>query len=261
MFNFEKAQCLHPTLHEPTFARELDEVYAGDKDAYKNFVVRMVLAISMQKLDTQYAGLADSYYLAAMTKIEAVIQLKDTRTLQCLILIGLYSLLTPTRTATYYIVGLATRLCQQLGLTEERTIVQGVSMGIVDPLQMDMRRRLAWIVLAMEFGLSHSLGRPNGFATGNDHVDIGFFETIDDEYITSEGILPALPSENKAMAVHFFKMRLLQAEIRRVLYQRKRAEPKKEDHPWFTEMEQKISDWLNASPLTPNWSKPWYEPL
>ena len=219
----------------------------------------MVLAISMQKLDTQYAGLADSYYLAAMLHVEAVIQLKDYRTLQCLVLIAQYSLLTPTRTAIYYIVGLATRLCQQLGLTEEKTIVQGVSIGSVDPLQLDMRRRLAWIVLSMEFGLSHSLGRPNGFAIGQDHVDFGFFETVDDEYITSEGIRNAPVSEKKVMAVHFFKMRLLQAEIRRVLYQRKRPEPKSEDHPWFAEMEQKILDWLEASPPNPSWSKPWYE--
>jgi hypothetical protein len=254
---FDKAQYLFPTLHETTFARELEEVYAGDTDPYKNFVVRMVLAISMQKLDTQYAGLADSYYLAAMLHVEAVIQLKDHRTLQCLILIGQYSLLTPTRTAIYFIVGLATRLCQQLGLTEEKTIVQGVSIGSVDPLQLDMRRRLAWIVLCMEFGLSHSLGRPNGFAMGQDHVDIGYFETVDDEYITSGGILHAPESEKKVMAVHFFKMRLLQAEIRRVLYQRKRPEPKSEDHPWFVEMEQKILDWLEASPPNPSWSKPW----
>jgi hypothetical protein len=251
------AQYLLPTLHEPTFAKQLDEVYEGDSDPYKNFIVRMVLAISMQKLDTQYAGLADSYYLAAMAWVEQVIQLKDIRTVQCLVLIAQYSLLTPTRTAIYYIVGLATRLCQQLGFTEEKSITQGVSTGDVDPLQLDMRRRLAWIVLSMEFGLSHSLGRPNAFATGEDHVDVGFFECIDDQYITPEGIKPGPVSEKKTMAVHFFKMRLLQAEIRRVLYQRKRPEPKTEDHPWFPQMENKLNSWLEASPPKPSWSKGW----
>ena len=256
--NSVKAQYLFPTLHEPTFAKEVDEVYAGDPDPYKNFALRMVLAISMQKLDTQYAGLADSYYLAAMAHVEAVIRPKDLRTLQCLILTAQYSLLTPTRTAIYYIVGLATRVCQQMGLTEEKTIVSGVSMGLVDPLQLDMRRRLAWIVLSMEFGLSHSLGRPNAFATGQDHVDIGFFETLDDTNITSNGIIPGPPAEKKIMAIHFMKMRLLQAEIRRVLYQIKRPEPKSEEHPWYKEMEKKLEDWLEASPASPSWSKSWY---
>ncbi len=232
-------------------------MYAGSKDAYKNFVLRMVLAISMQKLDAQYAGLADSYYLAAMAYFETVVRPKDIKTVQCLVLIAQYSLLTPTRTAIYYIVGLATRICQQLGLAEEKTIVAGVSLGMVDPLQLDMRRRLLWCVLSMEFGLAHSLGRPNGFAIGQDHVDVESFQTVDDEYITSGGILPGPPSEKKIMAIHFFKMRLLQAEIRRVLYQRKRPEPKTEEHPWFAQMERKLDAWMEAAPEKPSWSRPW----
>ncbi|KAM3071400.1 hypothetical protein ACMFMG_008995 [Clarireedia jacksonii] len=257
VFN-QKAQYMLPTLHEPTFAKDLKDVYDGCNDPYKNFVLRMVLAISMQKLDIQYAGLADSYYLAAMGYIEEVIRPKDIKTLQCLVLIAQYSMLTPTRTALYYIVGLATRLCQQLGLAEEKTISQGVSLGMVNPLQLDMRRRLFWIVLSMELGLAHSMGRPNGFATGKDHLDLVFFETVDDENITAEGILPGPVSEKKRVAIHFLRMRLLQAEIRRMLYLRKRSEPQNEDHPWYAEMMQKMRDWLDNSPETPNWSKPWF---
>ncbi|PQE25756.1 fungal specific transcription factor domain-containing protein [Rutstroemia sp. NJR-2017a BBW] len=257
VFN-QKAQYMLPTLHEPTFSKDLQDVYDGCNDPYKNFVLRMVLAISMQKLDTQYAGLADSYYLAAMSYIEDVIRPKDIKTLQCLVLIAQYSMLTPTRTAVYYIVGLATRLCQQLGLAEEKTISQGVSLGMVNPLQLDMRRRLSWIVLSMEFGLAHSMGRPNGFATGKDHLDLGFFETVDDEYITADGILPGPVSEKKRVSIHFLRMRLLQAEIRRMLYLRKRSEPQNEDHPWYAEMMQKLRDWVDRSPETPNWSKPWF---
>jgi hypothetical protein len=249
------AQYLMPTLHEPSFLKDMQEVYEGSTDPYQNFVVRMMLAISMQKLDPQYAGLADSYYLAAMAYMEDVIRPKDLKTLQCLVLVALYSLLTPTRTAIYYVVGLATRLCQQLGLTEEKTITQ--PLGMVNPLLLDMRRRLSWIILSMEFGLAHSMGRPNAFATGQDHVDVGFFEPIDDEYITAEGILPGPVSEKKTIAIHFLRMRLLQAEIRRVLYQKKRPEPKSEDHPWYAQMQQKMKDWLNACPQSPAWAPPW----
>ena len=242
-----------PTLHEPSFAKDLQEVYDGSTDPYQNFVLRIVLAISMQKLDTQYAGLADSYYLAAMAYMEDVIRPKDLRTLQCLVLVAMYSMLTPTRTAIYYVVGLATRLCQQLGLTEEKTI----TLGAANPIQLDMRRRLSWIVLSMEYGLAHSMGRPNAFAIGQDHVDVKYFEPIDDEYITADGILPGPVSEKKTVAIHFLRMRLLQAEIRRVLYQKKRPEPKSEDHPWYAQMEQKIRDWVDACPQNPSWSKGW----
>ena len=251
------AQYLLPTLHEPSFAKDLQDVYDGSTDPYKNFVLRMVLAISMQKLDTQYAGLADSYYLAAMAYMEAVIRPKDIKTLQCLVLVAQYSLLTPTRTAIYYVVGLATRLCQQLGLTEEKTITQGVSLGLVNPLQLDMRRRLYWIVVSMEFGLAHSMGRPNAFATGQGHVDVKFFETVDDDNITVAGLLPGPPSEKKLVSIHFFRMRLLQAEIRRVLYRKKRPEPKNDEHPWYAQMEKKLQDWVDSSPQSPTWSKDW----
>lgn len=231
-------------------------MYEGSLDPYKNFILRMVIAISMQKLDIQYAGLADSYYLAAMAYLEAVIRPKDLKTLQCLVLIAQYSLITPTRTAIYYIIGLATRLCQQLGYTEEKTISRGESMGVTDAIQLDLRRRLFWIVASMEFGLAQGLGRPNGFACG-ENIDIRLPEIVDDIYITKEGVLPAPPSEKKAVANHLFQMRLLQAEIRRTLYQKKRAEPQDDSHPWYQEMERKMMEWLNASPTKPWWATPW----
>ncbi len=65
-----------------------DDVYAGSQDPHKNFSVKMVIAISMQKLGTQYSGLADSYYLAAMAYMEDVIRPKDLKTLQCLVLVA-----------------------------------------------------------------------------------------------------------------------------------------------------------------------------
>lgn len=251
------AQVFAPTLHEKVFAKDLDAVFDGDKDPYRNFVVRMVMAISLQKLDTQYAGLADSYYLAALQYFEDVIRAKDLKTLQCLILIGQYSLLTPTRTAVYFIIGLATRICQQLGLGEEKTISAGYDIGLVDPLTLDMRRRLSWIVTTNEFGLAQSMGRPSGFAKGNDLMDVKFFATVDDENITEEGIKPGEACEKKLVAIHFCKMRLLQAEIRRTLYEKSRPQPRHEDDPWFASMEEKLRQWRDASPEKPEWCRPW----
>lgn len=257
IFN-SRAQYFTPTLHEKEFEKDLQDVYDGNTDPYKNFVVRMVLAISLQKLDIQYAGLADSYYLAAMTYFEDVVRPKDLKTLQCLILIGSYSLLTPTRTVVYHIIGLATRICQQLGLADEKTISAGYSMGLIDPLQMDMRRRLVWIVTGNELGLAHAMGRPNGFAKGDDFMDVQFFETVDDEYITEEGIRPGPPSEKKLVAIHFCKMRIRQAEIRRNLYEKKRPEPRDSNSPIFVEMERNIQDWIDSAPQEPVWCKPWF---
>lgn len=249
------AQLFSPVLHERNFARDVEAVYKGDKDAYRLFVVRMVIAISLQKLDATYAGLADSYYLAAMTSFEEVIRPKDLKTLQCLILIGEYSLLTPTRTATYHIVGLAVRICQQLGLGEEKTI----GIGIADPQVLDMRRRLGWIVTSTELNLSCVMGRPNGFAKGDDCMNVDFFATVSDDLITEEGIRPGPPCEKKLVAIHLWKMRIHQAEIRRTLYESKpdRPQPQHDSDPWFAQMEQKLDDWRDSAPTRPEWCKNW----
>ncbi|KAG5977518.1 hypothetical protein E4U55_006729 [Claviceps digitariae] len=251
----QKSQVFWPVLHEKNFQGDLEAVYRGDKDPYKNFVTRMVIAVALQKFDLQYAGLADSYYLAAMQYSEAVIQPKDLKTLQCLILIGYYSLLTPTRTPVYYVIGLATRICQQEGLMDEKNVASGHN---TDPQTIDLRRRLVWIVAMMDFGLSYLLGRPSGIATGNDRLDVPFFADVDDEFITSNGIAAGRKSERKAVAIHIFKSRELQEEIRRTLYEQKRLEPNNDSSPWYANMEKRLKAWSDSAPQNPQWSPQWF---
>ncbi|KAK7538310.1 fungal-specific transcription factor domain-containing protein [Phyllosticta citribraziliensis] len=243
-----KVQPMYPIFHEPSFSRDVDAVYNGSTNAYQNFIVRMVIAISLQKMDTQYAGLADSYYLAALRYLEAAVKPMDLGTMQCFCLIAGYSLTTPTRTAVYYIVGLAVRLGEALGLNEEKTIVLGRGGKPASPLEVDMRRRAWWCTLTMDLGLAHSLGRPSILATKQEHFDVQFFSMVDDQFITPEGPITAQPCLKKWIAIHFFRMRLLQLEIRRKLYQRKRPEPKDDQDPWFKNMEAKLVAWRDTSP-------------
>jgi hypothetical protein len=244
-----KAQYMLPLLHEPTFRDDVRAVYDGATDPTINFQARLVIAISMQKLDTQYAGLADSYYLAALPYLEAALRKMNLSTLQCFALIAQYSLLTPTRTAAYWVVGLATRLCQELGLCDEKTIKEYPPGNRFNVLEVDMRRRLFWIITSMEYGLAHSLGRPSAFGITVDHIDVEFFELCDDRYITANGLLPGhYPVMKKCISVHFFKMRLLQAEVRRTLYLKKRDAPLSDQDPWFFYMHNKIDDWVQSCP-------------
>jgi hypothetical protein len=247
-----KVQPMYPALHEPSLDKDVEAVYSSPSQAspYQNFVCRMVIAISLQKMDTQYAGLADSYYLAALTFMEPVVRPMDLHTLQCFALMAQYSLLTPTRTAIYYVIGMAVRLVQALGLHEEKTITRGRRNGSSNYLELDLRRRVFWCIMVMEYGLAHSLGRPAMLATSQEHIDVGWFETCDDEFITPHGVDPTAPRPilKKWIAIHFFKMRLLQLEIRRKLYQKKRPEPRDDRDPWFVRMEAKLAAWRDASP-------------
>lgn len=243
------AQSLLPTLHEPTFRREVEQVFNGSEDPCQNFQLRMVIAISIQKSDQEYAGLADSYYLAALPFLEPALRRMDLGALQCLVLIGQYSMLTPTRTAAYWVVGTAMKLCQELGITEEATITKSPCGESLNPLEIDMRRRLFWIVSSMEFGLSHSLGRPSSYSVSHDHMDVKFFELVNDRHITADGIVPgAKPVMPKCLAIHFFKMRLLQMEVRRTLYLNRRETPADDQDPWFAQMLAKIDRWMASCP-------------
>ena len=246
-----KVQPMYPALHEPTLEADIEAVYNEDmqSSAYQNFVARMVISISLQKMDTQYAGLADSFYLAALKYLEPCVRPMDLRTLQCFALMAEYSLLTPTRTAIYYVVGIAVRLAQALGLHEEKTITRGAHGERADPLEIDMRRRLYWCIIVMDFGLAHALGRPSILATDQEHFDVEWFETCEDKYITRNGIDPAAtPTLKKWVTIHFFKMRLLQLEIRRKLYRSKQPEPRDDSDPWFQQMDAKLIVWRDSSP-------------
>ena len=224
-------------------------MYHGSTDPCKNFQLRMVIANSMQLLDTQYAGLADSYYLAALPYLEDSLKRRDLGAVQCLVFIAQYSTLTPTRTASYWIVGLAARLAQELGLCEESTIEFSESGAQYNRLEVDMRRRLYWITLSMEYGLSHSLGRPSSLGISVEHINVNFYEMCDDRFITSEGILPgAHPVMKKCISMHFFRMRLLQAEIRRMLYLKKRDYPTSDQDQWFHDMRAKLDHWMESCP-------------
>ncbi|KAK5074012.1 hypothetical protein LTR64_006847 [Lithohypha guttulata] len=260
LYNY-KAQYMLPLLHEPSFRQDVDAVYEGSNDATLNFQVRMVIAISMQKLDAQYAGLADSYYLAALPYLSQAIHRKDISTLQCFALMAQYSLLTPTRTAAFWMVGLAAKLCQDLGLCNESTIDKPPLGNRPNFLEIDMRRRLFWIITSMEYGLSHSLGRPSAFGVSVENIDVRFFHLCDDRFITSQGLAAGNhPIMKKAIAIHFLKMRLLQAEIRRTLYLKKRERPITDQDPWFHKMLGNIDSWVRDTPkndegsgLSPAW--------
>jgi hypothetical protein len=246
-----KVQPMYPALHEPSLEADIEAVYNEEIQStpYQNFVARMVISISLQKMDTQYAGLADSFYLAALKYLEPCVRPMDLSTLQCFALMAEYSLLTPTRTAIYYVVGIAVRLAQALGLHEEKTITRGRDGNPADPLEIDMRRRLFWCIIVMEFGLSHALGRPAILATDQEHFDVNWFETCEDKYITRNGIDPAAtPTLKKWITIHFFKMRLLQLEIRRKLYRSKQPEPRDDNDPWFHQMDAKLEVWRDSSP-------------
>ena len=93
------------------------------------------------------------------------------------------------------------------------------------------------------------MGRPSAFATADAFVDVGFYEPVDDVYITAGGILPGPVSVKKLISMHFFRMRRLQAEIRQTLYQNPREHPTDNSDPWFAQIHAKLDNWRASCPV------------
>ena len=242
---------MYPVFHEPSLLALVDSVLEGSEDPYEKFVTWMIIAIGLQKHpNLNLAGAGDSYYLGALSFLEDVVRRRNIQTLQCFVLIGEYSLLTPTRTAIFFIIGLAMRLLQDLGFHQEHTIANNQDGSAASVLEVDLRRRAYWAVVTMDYGLAHSLGRPSIMATlhEQDHVNVAWFAEVEDEFICPHGILPCPISTRKWIAIHFYKMRLLQLEIRRALYLEKRPTPTGHSDPWFEEMHNKLLLWKRSNP-------------
>jgi hypothetical protein len=79
-----------------------------------------------------------------------------------------YSLLNPDKGSIWFLVGLATRTCVDLGFHNEHN----AQVEQLDALELDMRRRLFWCAYKMDRLMSQSLGRPPSIPDGFINVSV-----------------------------------------------------------------------------------------
>ena len=125
-------------------------------------------AEAMKHLDAvfeeqSYGELHPAHFLAAAELINVTVGL------QAILLLVWYSLLNPEKGSIWFLVGLATRTCVDLGFHNERNALK----DNLDNLEVDMRRRLFWCTYKMDRLLSTSLGRPPSLPDGFVNVQVG----------------------------------------------------------------------------------------
>jgi len=91
----------------------------------------------------------------------------------------------------YSYIGVALRAALRLGL--HRSVP-----GNFNPIELEMRKRLFWVVWKMEVHVSTILGLPSMLS--EDDIDQEYPLTVDDEFITAEGLLPMPPNHTSLMA-------------------------------------------------------------
>lgn len=187
---FSRCQFPYAILEKDELVRELTELYEDSSnpsledstlalDQIKTkFMLYMVLAIALlsgvdgKEPEEIVVARAKSYYMSAMVKLTDIIQSKDERSLQCLLLFLFYSLQRSTSAPIWYISGLSVRMCIDLGLHTERSILLTRESGSQEGNEraIDRKRRLFWTTYSLDQTFSLILGRPFAFKHGSTDV-------------------------------------------------------------------------------------------
>ncbi|KAK9466780.1 fungal-specific transcription factor domain-containing protein [Lipomyces arxii] len=230
------------------------------------YFLNLIFAIAVAVHQQQYpALLCESYHTAAMKHIEPVFASPDRlESLQCILLLGQYSIMRPAVPGVWYVLGVALRLCVDLGLHVEGGVKSWSGTNIapkngqgslkeserVSARILDLRRRLFWCTYAMDRQVCVYLGRPFGIADNS--IKVPFPSDLDDVFITTRGITNPpedTPPSYKQVAVHIFQIRRLQSEVQTILYERaelpRRFATLKE---WQTNMARRLEEWNNSAP-------------
>ncbi|OJJ08559.1 hypothetical protein ASPVEDRAFT_34701 [Aspergillus versicolor CBS 583.65] len=219
---FEHDHVPYPFLHRATALAILDKTYQDvsfAQDAFSCYSFNMILAIataSVYKFDRESLPDAETYHLRAAERLNEVLQRGDTQALQAMLLLCQYRMVNSvqdTSTSMWHLVGVAARMCLELGLHREQVYQvpkhRGDSSVVV---AHEIRRRCFWSVIAMDRIVSITLGRPlairlqdTDVALPNPSLDSLLNDTASDLCIT-------------ALFIHIVRYRVICGDIMSALH-------------------------------------------
>ncbi|KAL2788201.1 fungal-specific transcription factor domain-containing protein [Aspergillus keveii] len=204
----DQYQLQYPIVSQEWLLRETHEFYRqqsslnapSPKDTCTGFILQMIFAISLLAIsngeqDDDALTLAEGFYASAMSTLTTVMEKKGLDTLQCLLLLVLYSLLHFSATPIWHISGLSMRMAIDLGLHSEATIKVSRD-GEPTNLEVDCKRRVFWATYTLDRTLSIMLGRP--FTLEDRYIDVAYPEL-------------SLPEEKRQGTIHWIKLLRLQS--------------------------------------------------
>ncbi|WEW59367.1 hypothetical protein PRK78_004838 [Emydomyces testavorans] len=243
---FEHDHLCYPFLHRPTVLASFEQIYADpsclDRDHSAAFVYYMILAISsvdFHKFDWQTRPDAENFHAIALARLNEVLQLGGIQALQAILLLVQYrmrSLIQNTSASMWHLVGVAARICFELGLHREMTYQvrqapDHSGLSVSDQfIQFETKRRCFFCVVAMDRIVSITLGRP--FAIRLEDIDVSLPDSQFDLDINPPG-LSFYPSTGETFArtalfVHIVRYRILCGKILSALHSGQRSLPKLE---------------------------------
>ncbi|RAK89748.1 Zn(II)2Cys6 transcription factor [Aspergillus costaricaensis CBS 115574] len=151
---------------------------------FKLFMVYAIGAAILQMTET-YDSTPPSAFVAMALQLESVLgESQSYMNIEALMLLVLYHMRTSSATRVWYLIGLAMRICIDLGLHRESQYRK------MRPYEGQMRRRLFWSVYLVERYVAWSLGRP--FSVPEEDIDVHAPSDLDDSCTSDELVEQAL---------------------------------------------------------------------
>lgn len=238
-----------PMIHIPTLGKQIQRMREGtDVDESDVFVVMMVLALSTMASSRfvdppdELRACSEAFHAEALKHLDAVFEAQSYIGLQAILLLVWYSLLNPDKGSIWFLVGLASRTCVDLGFHNEHNS----QAEKLDNLEIDMRRRLFWVTYKMDRLLSQSLGRPPSIPDGFMYVPLPALQHDVDIHAGQYGAPTGDVCAYKTVFMHTIKLRQLQSEILNHTYGVNGQPLPKEE--WFDDMFERLKHWLANAP-------------
>ena len=158
------------------------------------------------------------YYVAARSLLQDITDCRDLTSLQALLFMILFLQATSNLGACYALVGIALRSAMRMGLHRH------LRHEKIGPLEQELRSRVFYVIRQMDIYVSALLGFP--LLLNSDDIDQVFPTEVDDQFISSRGIMPSAPgtpSFFQAFNAHTRLMEVL-AKITKHVYPMKGTE-------------------------------------
>lgn len=194
---------------QPSELQRLHRDRARLEDRFEVAALHLVYAAAGRFLETTGetgSFRSENHYRAAMALLGEILALSNNiRTVQILLLLAIYGLRAPRGPGAWPLIGIAMRMCIEMGMHRQINNTPGTAAGAEDHV-----RCLFWSCYCLDRQTSIILGRP--FAVADHDIDAALPVGTDDE--SRRSLVPF---------VHICRLRIVESRIQQTVYRVDRA--------------------------------------
>lgn len=210
----------YPVLHSAEVVK-LHHNRDNLTDEYERTILHLIYAASGRWLES--AGemghfFSDQHYDLAFDELDSILRLRDSRTVNYLLLMALYCTRAPRDPGAWTYVGAAMRLCIELGL-HRRPRRQQLSV------EGEMDKRRFWTAYFLDRDISIAVGRPPSISDRDIDAELPLDineDTIDEEVIRQASMrvsnIPVNPPNTLTSFIHRTRLKQIESEIQHDVY-------------------------------------------